>query len=85
MRQEGLWGSLSESRNTNSSKLVERPLGLVQGLGAGREGDRFYGESLLGLALDKFQGQAAVLWNEAGFCGPLKKTPTAQQSDDHFF
>ncbi len=51
MKQEGLWGSLSEGRNTNSSKLVERPLGLVQGRGAGREGDRFCGDSLLGAGL----------------------------------
>jgi hypothetical protein len=30
MRQEGLWGSLSESRNTNSSKLVEAPRALFR-------------------------------------------------------
>jgi hypothetical protein len=60
------------------SKLVERPLGSAQRLGAGREGDRCSAGPLLGLCWEEFQGQAAVPWNETGFWGLLKETPTAQ-------
>jgi hypothetical protein len=63
------------SRNTNSSKLVERPQGRDQGLGTGREGYLRASGHLLGLCWVGFQGPTAVLWNEAGFCGLLKQTP----------
>ena len=36
------------------TKLVERPLSLEQGWGAGREGDLFYEDSLLGLSYAEF-------------------------------
>ncbi len=71
------WGSLSESRNTNSTEIVARPLGPGHKAGTGREGVRFRGDCLPGLSQDEFQDQTAVPWNEIGLCGLLKETPTA--------
>jgi hypothetical protein len=40
---------------------------------------------LLGLCWEEFQGQAAVPWNETGFWGLLKETPTAPTMGQRFF
>jgi hypothetical protein len=76
--------SFRESQH-NSSKLVERPHGRDQGPGAGREGYLRASGHLLGLCSEEFWSQAAVPWNEAGLCGSLKETPTAQQSGNDVF
>jgi hypothetical protein len=44
---------------------------------AGREGLLRSGDHLLGLSREVYQGLAAVPWNETGFWGLLKETPTA--------
>jgi hypothetical protein len=55
IRQDGPWGSLfKKPHHKNYTKLVERPLGLEQGWGAGREGNLFYEGSLLGLSWAEF-------------------------------
>jgi hypothetical protein len=50
-----LRGVFSENRNTNSSKLVERPQGRDQGRGAGREGHLRANGHLLGLCWVEFR------------------------------
>jgi hypothetical protein len=46
---QGRGGLFSEGRNTNSSKLVERPHDCDKGPGTGREGRRCNGDNLLEL------------------------------------
>jgi hypothetical protein len=48
---------------------VARPLGPEQGRETSREGYRYKGICLVGLSWVEFQGQSAVQWNEAVFCG----------------
>ena len=43
---------------------------------AGREGHLRANGHLLGLCWVEFQDQAAVRWNDAGFCGSLKRPPS---------
>ena len=47
--------SFSKAASQIYTKLVARPLGLEQGRGAGREGDLFYEDFLLGLSYAEFQ------------------------------
>ena len=61
--------SFSKAASQKYTKLVARPLSLEQRWGAGRGGDLFYEDSLLGLSWAEFQSQPAVRWNEAGLCG----------------
>ncbi len=71
------WGSLSESRNSNSTEIVARPLGLD--IKPRQAGKVCVSEETLfrGCPRIQFQDQTAVPWNEIGLCGLLKETPTA--------
>ncbi len=67
----GAWGSLTESRNTNSSVIVERPHD-PNHQSAGQAGKAPFAVELPpGLSCDEFYGHTAVPWNEAGLCGHL--------------
>jgi hypothetical protein len=73
----GRGGLFSEGRNTNSSKLVDRPQGREYA-GGGQAGKVavaaetvFWGLSASGgLCCEEYQNHTAVPWSEGGLCGP---------------
>ena len=82
---KGYGGLFQRAATQNSSQHVERPLGPIHEPRTGREGGLCSGVTLMGLAWAEFRGQTAVQTIEAGFCGLLKETPMALQSDNDFF
>ena len=80
---KGHGGLFPKSRNP--AGLVERYLSPIQKPRTGREGDLCSGVTLMSLAWAEFRGQTAVQSNAADFCGLLKETRMALQSDNDLF
>jgi hypothetical protein len=51
------------------------PKAVIRGLVQAEEGYLRASGNLLGLCSKELWSQAAVRWNEAGLCGPLKRDP----------
>ena len=69
-------GGLFRRPQHNFQSSWNAPKPVIRGLLPGRKGYLRASGHLLGLCWVEFQGQAAVPWNEAGFCGSLKRPPT---------